>query len=49
MAEGYDLEYRICERLTASELIDLLGVSVEEVYERFEPECSKFNWDEVFD
>lgn len=37
----------VCDRLTPEELIEILGVSVEEVYERFFEECHKIDWEEV--
>jgi hypothetical protein len=39
----------VCDRLTPEELIEILGVSVEDVFDRYREECMKINWDEVFE
>lgn len=38
----------LCDRFTPDELIELLGVSVEEVFERFRDECLELSWEDIY-
>ena len=40
-----ELRLRLCDRFTPDELIDLLGVSTEQVFERFLEECMELEWE----
>ncbi len=42
-----DVKLMICDRYTPEELIELLGVSVEEVFERFRDEIMELDLEEV--
>ena len=42
-----DVKYMICDRYTPEELIELLGVTVEEVFERFRDEVMQLDLEEL--
>ena len=38
----------LCDRLTPEELIELLGVTTEEVFDKFTDECLEIDLDDLF-
>jgi hypothetical protein len=42
-----DIRYMICDRYTPEELIELLGVTVEEVFDRFQDEVMNLDLEEI--
>lgn len=42
-----ELKFMICDRLTPEELVEALGVTVEEVFEAFLDKCLELNLSEV--
>lgn len=52
MIDDYKLEAlcaMLCDRLTPEELIEYLGVSTQDVFERFLDECVEIDWSKVLD
>lgn len=51
MLDDSAVEHRkavLCDRFTPEELIELLGVTTEEVFERFRDECLELQWEDIY-
>jgi len=42
-----DIKNILCDRFTPEELIEILGVSVEEVFDRFQDECMALDLEDI--